>query len=408
MPEKCRGTQSQCKILILGASYYQMDAIKQARALGFTVFTTDNRPENPGHSLADRSFSVDTVDLQGVLALSRAERVDGLLAPCTDVAQPVVAEVAALLNLRAPALRIVLTLCSKKAFRAFQRESGLPHPPHLVLDDARLALPRICPFEGPWIVKPLKSSGSRGVRIIDKWSLVDDAVRKAREASLDGGCLVERFLDGSQHTCEGVMKGGEIEWAVVTTRFTADPPYSATLGHEILQDSQMSDTIRNAVQTMWRKLGYSDGVFDADIVVHRGVPILLEATARLGGNCMGRLIKHATGNNIVRHAILEALDVPITRDFTSTDKPAPTYVRLVASPEAGIIQYDPACLETAKTFSQILEAEIDLPPGARVPEFTNGRCRLGHTIGHIPADSSGEAVHANFLSAIDYRIVRSL
>ena len=98
-------------LLVLAASHYQCDAIRTAQRLGYRVITTDNRPDNPGHRIADRCFDVDTTDRAGVLAIARAEKIAGVLAPCTDVAMPTAACVAEALGLRGPSVASTYRLC---------------------------------------------------------------------------------------------------------------------------------------------------------------------------------------------------------------------------------------------------------------------------------------------------------
>ena len=82
---------SRPALLVLAASTYQLRTIRTAKRLGYRVVTTDNVPTNPGHALADQAYSTDTTDLEGVLAIARRERLDGVIAPCTDVAVPTAA-----------------------------------------------------------------------------------------------------------------------------------------------------------------------------------------------------------------------------------------------------------------------------------------------------------------------------
>ncbi len=107
-------------MLVLAASHYQLEAIEAARRLGYRVVTTDNRPDNPGHALADRAYGADTRDLDAILALARAEHINGVIAPCTDIAMPVAAAVANQLGLAGPPADSTRLVCDKSSFRSFQ------------------------------------------------------------------------------------------------------------------------------------------------------------------------------------------------------------------------------------------------------------------------------------------------
>src|SRR5512136_2568795 len=100
------------KLLVLAASQYQIETITSARRLGYYVITLDNRPDNPGHRLADKCFNIDTTDVDAVLEIAQREAIDGIIAPCTDVAVPTAACVAERLHLNGPSLKSAQIACS--------------------------------------------------------------------------------------------------------------------------------------------------------------------------------------------------------------------------------------------------------------------------------------------------------
>ncbi len=59
------------KIMMLGANFFQMTAIKRAKELGYYVITVDYLPKNPGHKYADEYYNISTLDKEAVLNLAR-------------------------------------------------------------------------------------------------------------------------------------------------------------------------------------------------------------------------------------------------------------------------------------------------------------------------------------------------
>src|SRR5690606_9005985 len=122
-------------LLVLAASRYQVEAIKAAKRLGLRVVSCDNKPDNPGHLLADRCYQVDTTDMAGILEVAKAEKIDGIIAPCTDVALPTAAYVAEKYNLIAPSYQAAVILTDKWLFRNFMRDIGMPYPNYTSSED---------------------------------------------------------------------------------------------------------------------------------------------------------------------------------------------------------------------------------------------------------------------------------
>ena len=115
-------------LLVLAASMYQLDTIKTAKQLGYRVVTTDNVPDNPGHTMADHSYLVDTTDMEGVLNIAIHEKVCGIISPCTEVAVPTMAYVVERLGLNGPPFTSTQITCDKNVFRRFLRENAFPVP----------------------------------------------------------------------------------------------------------------------------------------------------------------------------------------------------------------------------------------------------------------------------------------
>ena len=102
--------------------------------MGHRVITLDNRPENPGHREADKSYNIDTTDLDAVLEVARREHIGGVIAACTDVAVPTAAFVARELHLVGPPLDSARIVCSKIRFREFLGKHDFPVPRNFPID----------------------------------------------------------------------------------------------------------------------------------------------------------------------------------------------------------------------------------------------------------------------------------
>ena len=87
------------KLLLLGGSAQQVIAIETAKQMGYATVLCDYLPDNPGQYAADTFYLVSTTDREAVLAVARAERVDGVLAYASDPAAPTAAYVAEQLGL---------------------------------------------------------------------------------------------------------------------------------------------------------------------------------------------------------------------------------------------------------------------------------------------------------------------
>lgn len=374
-------------LLVLAAGYYQVEVILRALALGYRVVTADNVPENPGHRLADRAYSVDTTDFAGVLRIARAEKIHGILGPASDVAVPTVARVAETLGLPGPPPEAANTVCDKLAFSDFLAAKQFARPETVSVGPETRA-PAGFFTAGPGIVKPDRSSGAKGVFIVTSAGEYARRLPEMLRFSPTGRGVLMRFIDGYQGTLIGVMRDGELWLEYFLDRQTRRPPYAATLGLYLparLDEHERRD-VSEQVRRLWVLLGLRDGAFVCDFVVGRDGVFLLEITPRLGGSSVCHLIQQATGFDLITYCIGAACRDPV--DAGTSGGPQPTAMVLLGTEEAGVLTYDEAEVERLRAEPWVRGISMDFPSGTRVEPLINGRNRVGQCV--ITADSREE------------------
>jgi biotin carboxylase len=367
-------------LLVLAASKYQLRTIHTAKRLGYRVITTDNVPGNPGHALADRAYATDTTDLEGVLSIARRERIDGVIAPCTDVAVPTAAYVASRLQLPGPPYESASIVCNKARFRRFLVQHGLPAPQtHDISDSHRPDASLL--EDGAWVMKPDRSSGAKGVFIVDSAAAFQARLADTLACSPSRQGVLERFIDGFQGTCEGILRHGRIAHAFFLDRQTVAPPYAATAGHHVpsVLDEAQRAALLDQLQQLWRLLGVTDGPFDCDFVVGSDQVYVLEMTPRLGGNSISALLQVATGGfDLVEYAARRACgeDPPLPETIPLL----PTAIAILGTSASGRLAFDAGELAALGREPWVESIALDVVSGAPVEAFTNGRQRVGEAM----------------------------
>jgi biotin carboxylase len=376
-------------LLVLGAARYQLDVIREAQHRGLRVVVADNIASNPGHSLADTSYVISTTDIDAIEGVARSESVRGIVAPCTDVAVPTAATVAARLGLPGAPPVAASVVTSKSAFRRWQRQEELPSPETYVMNGSTSSRPR-----GRLVVKPDRSSGSKGTQIIEGDRGIADAIRAARR--FGDGVVVEQLIEGHHLTVEGLLRGGRLAWSLVLDRQTAPEPWCATTGHRIPTTLRAAEARRavDAVSEIVQKLGLEEGPVDADLVIADD-PVVLELSPRLGGNEIAPLAELASGVNLASAAIDAALGVPTP--VPDEAAPSPSAVILLGTHRAGRLSYDEDEAKALSAEPWVARLELD-PPGTSVPPFVEGRAAVGRALITAPhrsgIDSRAEEVVA--------------
>ncbi len=184
------------------------------------------------------------------------------------------------------------------------------------------------------------------------------------------------------------MSAGRIAACLVTDRLTAPAPYTATVGHRVPSTMNRNDQVscRVQIEAAFSELHYQNGPFDADVVCGPDGPVLIELTARAGGNSLMRLVSVASGFPYIDYLVLNAMGAwnrPI-EDFHIR----PAGADVLGSAQAGILDYQPKAIDQLRGEPWCEYLAVDLPPLARVAAFADGRARYGELV--VTAESKAE------------------
>lgn len=306
---------SQKKLLMLGGSMQQIPAICRAKELGCYVITCDYLPDNAGHAFADEYHDVSTTDREAVLRLARQLEVDGILAYASDPAAPTAAYVASELGLPgANPLAAIETLTQKDKFRAFLREHGFNAPRARGYSSAAEAEEERDLFELPVMVKPVDSSGSKGVVKVERSDDFAEAVQEAFSYSRSGRIIVEEFIQkrGYQISGDGFSVDGKLVFTsygneLYSDRGTRDYVALGEFWPSLHGDEDLA-RLDDELQRLITVLGMGTAAYNIEAIVDDcGDVYLIELGPRNGGSYIPQLISYATGVNLVDYAIKAAL-----------------------------------------------------------------------------------------------------
>ncbi len=368
-------------LLVLAASLYQLDVIHTAKKLGYRVITTDNIPSNPGHRFADKAYNIDITDRNAVLEIAKQEKIDGVIAACTDVGVPTAAFVAHHCGLPGPPWPEAQILTNKVLFRQFLGKEKLPVPEHYEIDINTPGVKKL--FDGrKWIIKPDHSSGSKGIFIINSLKEFTDFLPETLGFSSAGIAVLEHFLDGVQGTCEGIVRNGCIESYTVMDRQTVKPPFVATCGQSVPSrfEAVVVKELLVQLNTIFATLRLKNSLFDCDFLVYENRVYLLEVSPRLGGNSISKLLARALDFDIIEYGIQLACGDESDNLFPTDEKP--TAVLLFGCNASGKLQFNEDGYAWAQKQAWVDHIEFDCLPGSMVSPFINGRHRIGEALIH--------------------------
>jgi biotin carboxylase len=378
------------RLLFLGAAPTQIPPLRYAREQGHYVITCDYLPQNPGHKFAHESHNVSTTDKDAVLSLAQKLKIDGIVAYASDPAAPTAAYVAEKMGLPGNPYESVLILARKDLFRAFLKTHGFNVPRSKAFYDRDEARVWLAEIGLPVYVKPVDSSGSKGVTRLAELAMFDDAFDHALTFSREKKVVVEEEILRASYQVAG---DGFIVEGVLAFRCWADEHFDklcnglVPIGQTFptSHSEEWLNTAHSETQRLLSLLNMKTGALNFDFIfTEDGKFYFLELGPRNGGCLIPEVIRYATDVDLIKNTVDAALGLPCKN---MTLKPAKGYWSsyMVHSLEPGNFK---ELWLSDRVKSKIIEQDICVLPGERVEKYLGSNHTLGTMI--LKFDSMAE------------------
>jgi len=300
------------KLLMLGGADIQVSAIKKAKEMGVYVITCDYLPDNPGHLCSDEYYNVSTTEKEAVLELAEKLKIDGILAYASDPAAPTAAFVAEKLGLPTNPYSVVKTLSRKDLFRVFMEENGFKVPKSKSCKNFEEAKQFFSLINKKVIIKPVDSSGSKGIYVLNSENDLATYFDKSMSFSKVGIIILEEFIDkkGFQIGGDGFIIDGNLVFRCFgDIHFSkVNPLLPCSVSFPTLHDLKTTRKVHDYVQKLLAVIGFKMGAVNFDILVTNDDEIyILEIGSRNGGNMIPEITEYCTGVNMIEYSIKTAL-----------------------------------------------------------------------------------------------------
>lgn len=307
------------RVLMLGGSTSQICAIKKAREMGLYVIICDYLPDNPGQYVADEFYQVSTTDKEAVLELAKGLNLDAVICYASDPAAPTAAYVCENLGFPTNPYKSVMILSNKDTFRQFLKEHNFNVPETFCYTDYESFIADKNKFKFPVMVKPVDSSGSKGINKIYSVDELDFAYNDAMNYSRCKRIVVEKFIQkkGYQISGDGFSVNGELIFRCFGNEFYSSNGIKeyVPLGEcwPSILDMATQDKVHAELQRLITELGCVNGAYNIEVIMDENDDVyILELGARNGGSLIPQITQYATGVDMVEYTIKSALGEDIS------------------------------------------------------------------------------------------------
>jgi len=297
------------KIAVIGANYQYLSFYKQAKALGYEIYSFARAiDDNPCWEIADHHYDLAFKDKEKILEVCKKEGVQGVTSFLLESALPCVYYVAEGLGSPCNSKECQAITANKYTMREQMRKCGVSIPAYQAITSKEEKID--IPF--PIIVKPADSGGSRGVTLVKTQTELDAALDRAFDYSPNQTVMIEQFIEGREFSIESISCKGRHYVLQITDKVTTEAPYFVELAHHQpadLTEKQWQD-IKSLTLKMLDALKIENSAGHTEIKMDaNGVPYVIEMGPRMGGDFISSdLVRLSTGYDFVNGVLEVATD----------------------------------------------------------------------------------------------------
>ncbi|SDW44298.1 ATP-grasp domain-containing protein [Marinobacter mobilis] len=308
-------------VVHVGAGPWQASAIRRVKELGYRTLAIDGNPASIGFSIADDFLVADIGDVQGVakavLAYFGASSESPVAVVCTacEIGMLSAANLRQVYDLPGTKLNLARRLTNKGAQRSAW--SLLASPKYFVSGGRDLpSESELAEFRtDKLIIKPVDSSGSRGITVVPRGELRAEHLEKALQFSKNGEVIIEEFIQGTEYTIESVRLAGT-SYPVLVTKKGKVAGTESTVANVLKSfplDECRAGKIGSLLQCAHDALGYQNGVCHTEVIEDiRGSFWLVETAGRGAGfGVSENFIKYASGYDYFEASLYFDLGLPV-------------------------------------------------------------------------------------------------
>ena len=293
------------KAIVLCGGVPQIALLNELRNRGIETVLLDMNEKVKAREYADKFYPVSVLDVEAVEAVAVSERADFIITVCADQVLSVVAQLSEELGLPCYIdYQTAKNVSDKQFMKRIFAEHKIPTSKYVVSESYTDDLADGMDY--PLIVKPVDSYSSRGVRKVANSDELRSAFENAINISRTHMAIVEEFVSGKELSVDVYVENGKAH-VLCISQLDKIPGADRFVINRCSFPAPITDKEKKMVEAASQQIAEAFGLFDSPMLVQlitTGDKIsILEFCARTGGGDKFRLIKKATGFDVVKAVV---------------------------------------------------------------------------------------------------------
>lgn len=374
------------KLLILGGSNVQLNAVKRAKDKGHTVIVSDYYEDAPAKDISDFAELTSTFDIDNNLKVAEKYKIDGVLTLGTDQPVYTVAKIAEALRLpRFLDVETAKAVTNKKVMKRIFQSNNIPTANFKFIskDFSDVQLEGL---KFPIVVKPLDSQGQRGVYKLDSISEIRAVFDEILSFSRENEILVEEYYQSEEITISGWVHEGNDYVLTVTDRvcYHNYPHIGVCVAHDFPSKflGNYYDEIIQLTHKITAAFDIKEGpIYYQFLIGAEGIKVN-EIACRIGGAYEDEFIPRVAGVDVldmlIECSVGNAIDVSILKDYSLIQNNKHLSVQMIFAERGEVQRLND--MEKLKLQSGVIQGKYNIKPGSIIGNIENATARAGYMI----------------------------
>jgi len=311
-------------LLVIGGAAQHCKVVEAAHELGVITYVTDYLPPEkaPAKQIADKYFMYNITEISEIVAMCKAEGVEGVISTSLDICQKPYQQICEKLGMPCFGTREQFDiLTDKKKFKECCRNNGVDTIPEYSEFLFAGSEADVAEVDFPVLVKPGESRGSRGQSVCNSLQEVRNAIPFAREVSSNGQVVIEKYMgQKNDFSMSVLMLNGKaipirtVDRVLGRYEDKLDKLAVGSATPSVFTDMYLNN-VHEKIERLYKKIGIVTAPLFMQGFVDGNVIRFYDPGLRFGGSEFERVFSAVTGRNPFYPLIEYALTGEVSEDL---------------------------------------------------------------------------------------------
>ena len=284
-------------IAFFGGSHVHSKISLRCKKLGANCYLLDKSKDCFANSDSD-FVNIDFNNKKKMINFIRRKKINYLYSSQSDVGVLTLGYLNTKFKLPGTSLNLAKTLTDKFKIRQILKKNNF-HQPKFFLINKDFNKKNLLNKKN-FLIKPLDSSGSRGIYEIKNSKNLSTNIKKSLKFSKKKKVILEEKIEGIEFGAQTFSINGNCEYVVlhedIMSKINSKIPVGHIFPFQLLSSTNEINKIKKTIKKAVNILGVKDGPCNVDCIFTNDKKIIiLEVSPRLGATCLPDMLKIYTG-----------------------------------------------------------------------------------------------------------------